>query len=140
MKITNLHFVILTALTMIAAGVAQAADEREEHERFHAAFQDCAAQLGIEAPVKGQRPAKLADDKKAELDSCLERQGVTPPPGPPPGGAEHHAAMRACVEASGVYLPPPPGPGEDRVQLTAEQRAVVEKCHEQVQTAQNQQK
>jgi hypothetical protein len=113
---------------------ALASPQDDAHDRLRDAFKACANQLGLRPPQAGARPPRLSTDQKAELDSCLEREGVNPADLPPPPGPEmqkFHQAMRACLVANGVDLPPP-NPNAEPPRLSDAELSALDDCRESV--------
>ncbi len=74
------HFaqLALAGFLVYSGAVASEGQPPELPADVRAVFDECAQNVGLEAP-----PAPFDEAKKGAMDSCLKEHGVNPPPAPP---------------------------------------------------------
>jgi hypothetical protein len=132
MKSTLTKFRSLSLAVTIIVGInfqakAQNGGQPPDFEKFKAAADTCATELGIDS--QSAAPDKLSADLKSKMDTCLSKKGFQPPPnlsGHRPGPADFEkgkAAADACATELGID---PQSVAPDK--LSAESRNRIEAC------------
>lgn len=77
----QLYIATSIVLALSSPALAQQTDSArsKSHEEHRAALDACREELGLPAPVQGERPQALDEETRAQMDACLKEKGFEPP-------------------------------------------------------------